>query len=173
MTDERKEILLAWIKKLNAQFTPYAKFSLITEFKDEDQQEDDIYISLKPQYEEADRHFYHITDKDKLTKELFNGIVDLADKQLRRKASVNEDYIPSELIMRNWKKKKNNTVVAEYVNNNKVIEIYSNKKNNGVYVENYLMAVYDMNNLKILDKSTFTTTKEMQILLAKYMTQYN
>lgn len=109
MNEEREKVILSWIMILNSKFKPYASFKIIIE---KNGLEEDTFLALKPQDSPADRHFYHLSQAEKLNKEVFQDIVELAEKQLSQEASVNEDFTMR--AEKGWRKKKNAKAIIEF-----------------------------------------------------------
>ena len=80
---KKKDILTKWIKQLNQKFAPYAVFQIITEINDNDSI--NVYLSMKSKDIAMDRHFYHITPEEDLTKAVYEKIIQLADEKTKVK----------------------------------------------------------------------------------------
>ena len=152
---KRKITLLSWAKKLNAQFKPYAVFKIITETNSKGVE--DTFLSLKPKGYKEDKHFFHITGQEQLSKNILKEIVTLAEKQLKQMASVNEGYYESYIPMRarnGWKKKPQpKKVIVEYANKDKgfIMDILS-PENPGFLEDltsDYAIIVYDKNTAEV------------------------
>ena len=135
---DREDIIISWLKKLNAQFKPYANFKIIIE-KDA-QGKDETFLSLKPQDAPTERYFYNLTQVKTLNEAVFKEIIELAEKQLSSKAATptleektnkkEKESLNNIRAIKGWQKKKNTNAILEYKtkDNKKTLEIISQKK---------------------------------------------
>ena len=80
---KKKDILTKWIKQLNIKFAPFAVFQIITEINANNSI--NAYLSMKSKDTAMDRHFYHITPEEELTKNVYEKIIQLADEKTKAK----------------------------------------------------------------------------------------
>ena len=163
--DIRKTTILSWLKKLNAKFKPYAKFKLLSE-EDENGKEDE-YLSLFPAESKPDRHFFHLSMAEELTKETLKEIVGLANKQLSAKASVSEAV--NIRAANGWTKVRNCKAFLEY-----------EKKDGSFNVEvfqetdNYKVSIYNIKKKKLEEvKKIHKNDIELKATVLNFMNQKN
>lgn len=127
---DRQDIIISWLKALNAKFKPDASFKITIEKNEEDK--DEIFLSLKPFDSETQRYFYNLTRVEKLNEKIFNDIIELAEKQLLKK-SAESGIVENTLNIRaikGWKKKKNDKAIIEFKtsDNKKTLEVITEDK---------------------------------------------
>jgi len=79
--EKKRRILVTWMKKLNEKFKPYAVFKII--INENDNNEKDLFLSLKAKGEQMNDFFYHVTPSTNLNRTEYDKVLKLAEEQIK------------------------------------------------------------------------------------------
>jgi hypothetical protein len=143
--DKKEDIIISWLKSFNAKFRPLATFKIIVE-KNENGEEE-TFLGVKPKEEPMERYFYNLSNVKKLTKDVYEDIIKLADERIKSKVPVSEDI--KIRAKKGWKKKSKTKAITEYrtEDNKKILEVITEHQRGSfkgnVEILRYGIALFD------------------------------